>query len=256
MIHSWRQLIPFFITAAALVAGLFAILKTLSGDYVIACQFIMLSMILDGLDGNVARWLNGCSDLGAELDTFVDITSFGVAPAVLAYETTLKHWGFWGLALTAFIVLSGAYRLARFKVVDPDHGQLGYLGLPITVCAGWITLFVFITHAEILDSDWFTLAQGPLAIFVWGATVAMLVLQISHAHYGKPTKRLFFFVLCMFMVLLLFLKDKMAVSAALAMCAYGFFYAFVTPFLPHHVIALPGDEEDEEEEETSPANKF
>lgn len=228
----WRHVIPFAVTVAALVAGLFSILKTAAGDYAAAAQFIMLSMILDGLDGAMARWLRGSSRFGAELDTFVDITSFGVAPAVLAYETVFRHFGAWGVVMVSFAVTSGAMRLARFRVVDPYRGQHGYLGLPITANAAWVALWVFVWQSGLAPEETFSLARGPLAAFVWTCSVAMLFLQVSHVRYTKPTKDLGFFLGCVGFVLLLFLRVHVAAVAALAMCLAVFAYAFVTPLLP------------------------
>ncbi len=241
---NWRQLIPFCFTVAALFAGLFSILKSAAGEYMLAAQFIMLSMVLDGLDGNMARWLKGTTNFGAEMDTFVDITSFGIAPAVLVYQMTLRHSGLWGILMVSGIVLSGAMRLARFRIVDPARGQKGYLGLPITVCAGWLTLVVFVVESGVLDQEFFSLSRGPFAAFIWTSAVAMLLLQISHIRYSKPTKELIVFVPSMFLVLLLFLKTEVAISAALAMCVYGFVYAFISPFLPGHAVVIEDAEEE------------
>jgi len=238
----WRKTIPFGCTLAALVAGLFSILKSADGEFMAAAQFIMLSMVLDGLDGNLARWLRGTSRFGAELDTFVDICSFGVAPAVMVYEGIFRNMHFWSLAMPSLILVSGAVRLARFRVVDPYRGQRGYLGLPITVSAGWMAMFVFIWASGVLDEEVFSLVRGPWAAFVWGSTLAMLGLQVSHVRYAKLTKEIGFFAICVFFVLFLFMRTDVAVVAALAISAAGFIYAFVTPFFPKHPIA--GEEEE------------
>jgi CDP-diacylglycerol--serine O-phosphatidyltransferase len=240
-----KYMVPSSITAAALIAGLFSILKSMSGDYMAAAQFLMLSMVLDGLDGNVSRWLKASSDFGAELDTFVDITSFGVAPAVLAYQVLFNRLEMFGLVFVSLIVLSGALRLARFKVIDPDHGQNGYTGLPITVNAGWIAMLVFITETHVLDDKFFNLAKGPMAVFAWTCSLAMILLQVSRVHYTKPTKGVVWFAFCVFAVALLFLRAHIAVAAAFGMIVYGFVYTFVLPLLPHPS-ALLADEEEEE----------
>jgi CDP-diacylglycerol--serine O-phosphatidyltransferase len=245
-----KQIIPFSFTVAALVAGLFSILKSASGEYLAATQFIMLSMILDGMDGAAARLLKATSRFGAELDTFVDIISFGVAPAVLAYHIALQDFGSLGVIATSWIVLSGAMRLARFRVVDPHRGQHGYMGLPITVCAGWIAMSVFLAESGMLDPILFSLKAGPFAALVWMGVLIMLGLQISRLHYGKPTKELMVFIPCVFLVVLLFFEKHVAVAAAVAMMIFGAAYAFVSPFLPGHGFCV----EDEEEESFSLGN--
>ncbi len=240
-----RYMIPSSVTAAALIAGFFSILKSINGEYLLAAQFIMLSMILDGLDGNISRWIKASSAFGAELDTFVDITSFGVAPAVLAYQILFNRLGMFGLVFVSLIVLSGALRLARFKVIDPHHGQHGYTGLPITVNAGWIAMAVFLSQSGVLDDRFSSLDKGPCAALIWSCSLAMVLLQVSRVHYTKPTKGVVWFAFCCFAVAMLFLRSHVAVGAAFGMVVYGFVYTFVMPLLPKHAVIVD-DEEDEE----------
>lgn len=244
--NTLRFIIPTFFTVAALVAGFLSIIQSAEGAYLLAAQLIMLSMILDGFDGNLARLLKSTSSFGAEFDTFVDIISFGVAPAFLAYEVALKHIHFFGLVLASSMVLSGAMRLARFRVVDPHRGGRGYLGLPITANAGWIALWVFISQSGVIDESYYSVTHGPTALLVWTVSTAFVILQMSHLHYPKPTKDLIFFLPGVLMVLMLFTKMHVAVASALAMCVYGLFYGFVTPFLPRPEGITLMEEDDEE----------
>lgn len=245
---SWRHFIPVSFTLGALLAGFFSMLMSAAGEYVQAARLIMLSMVLDGLDGTLARLLKGTSKMGAELDTFVDFSSFGLAPAVLAYQAVLKDMGVWGVVIASSVVMSGALRLSRFRIIDPFRGGKGYLGLPITVNAGWIATFVFATLTGTVDEGWFTLSRGPLAAFVWGTVMAFTALQVSHVHYAKPTKDPIFLVLCVVLVACLFSRPPLSVAAALTIAGYGFIYGFVTPFF-HRRHALAGGEDEEEEEE-------
>jgi CDP-diacylglycerol--serine O-phosphatidyltransferase len=230
----WRKIVPNLFTLGALMSAMMSLIKAMEGEFVASAQFIMLCLALDGLDGNIARWCRGSTRFGAELDTFVDVIGYGVAPAMLAYTVAMKDHGLWGLIFVCLTPMSGALRLARFRVVDPFRGQKGYLGLPITVNAGWIALFVFVTQSGLLREDIFTLQGGPLAALVWTISLVMLVLQVSTIRYAKPTKAPLFFFAGLAMVLMLFLQAEIALVSALAMCAYGLFYAFVSPFLPRH----------------------
>ncbi len=252
MKFSWRVLIPFLFTVGAMLAGFLSILAAAEGRFLFAAQMIMLSMILDGMDGHVARLLRGESAFGADLDTFVDMMSFGLAPAFLAYQVALKEFGFWGLALACAIVVSGASRLARFRVVDPDRGQKGFLGLPITINAGWLAMAVFVTESGILLNRWITLTDGPLATVIWTCVVMFVFLQVSHVRYGKPTKAPVVFISSIMFVTFLFLRMEFAVASALAIGAGLFFYGFVSPFLPKHDdlldLDLDLDLDDDEEE--------
>lgn len=228
----WRKLLPNLLTLAALACAMLSLIYAMEGEFVASAQFIMLCLVFDGLDGNVARWFRGSTKFGAELDTFVDIIGYGVAPALLAYNVVMKDHGLWGLAYVCFAPMSGALRLARFRIIDPHRGQRGYTGLPITVNAGWVAMLVFITHSGLVREDLFTLSSGPLAALAWTISTVMLVLQVSTVRYSKPTKAPLFFFAGISMVLMLFLRAEIALVSALALCAYGLFYAFVSPFFP------------------------
>lgn len=254
----WRKILPNLFTLAALVCAMLSLIKAGEGDYIASAQLIMLCLVFDGLDGNVARWCRGSTKFGAELDTFVDVIGYGVAPALLAYNLVMKDHGALGLAYVSFTAISGAMRLARFRVVDPFRGQQGFLGLPITVNAGWVAMFVFITQSGLLREDVFNLAVGPIAALVWTLSTVFLVLQVSTLHYAKPTKAPLFFVAGIAMVMMLFLQQGVALISALAMCAYGLFYALISPFLPRHQAlveesaAIANEAAEEESEDFGP----
>ena len=248
---TWRHKIPISITLAAMLCGFFSILVTLEsmGEplekagmmHRWAALLIMLAMILDGMDGNVARRLNGCSDLGAELDTYVDLTAFGLAPALLIYVVMLTgnvpqdtHRVAWRVVMTSAVVLSGMLRLARFKAIDPSRGQHGYTGLPITACAGWVAMLVFISQSPPFDR--FSLSQGPVAMLFLAGVVAFIVLQVSQVHYPKPTKHPALFIPMVLMVCVLFVPDqRIALPAAMIMVTLVLVYIVFGPAYASHM---------------------
>lgn len=231
---TWRKIVPSFFTMVAMVAGFSSLLASAEGDYVLAAQLILVSLILDGLDGTLARVLKGETQFGAELDTFVDITSFGLAPALLLYLVVLRDVGLLGLAVAAFFVLSGASRLSRFRVVDPFRGQRGYLGLPITVAAGFAAILVIATERPWGEEAVFSLNHGPLATLFWSSTLIMLVLQISHVRYAKPTKNPAVFIPFSILLVVLFINSPVALISAGLLITYIFWYAFISPFFKRH----------------------
>ena len=238
---TWRKILPNLVTVSAMLAAFFSIVNSAEGHFELAAKLIMLCLILDGLDGNLARWIKGVTQFGAELDTFVDITAYGLAPAMLIHETVAKQFGFWGLMLVGWTVLSGALRLSRFRS-DPTRGNYGYTGLPITVNASWVAMFSYIS---IMEPD-FSLQSGPLAAFVWACSGIFLFLQVSNVRYSKPSKVPVLFAAGTALVCLLFFDDKLATAAAAAICAYSFFYGIVTPFLPRTKRVRIQTEDDEE----------
>ena len=229
---SWRQIVPTLFTLSAMLCGFFSILFALEGghsSYLLSARFIMLAMILDGMDGNVARWLKGTSEFGAELDTYVDLTAFGLAPAVLIYQVALQRHDDWRIVMTALVVLSSVIRLARFKVKDPQRGQNGYCGLPITVSAGWVAVFVLLSEMRTFG-DYFVLGQGFVGVIFLLGVLLMIVLQVSNVRYPKPTKIAFVFIPSIIVVALLFVRNmNVAPKAALVIMIAGMVYLFLGP---------------------------
>ncbi len=210
-------MLPNAVSLAAMASGFFSILMTLDERLLAASQLILLAMILDGLDGNLARGLNATSQFGAELDTYVDMTAFGVAPAILVYEkAVLSGYKMTGLLLSLAIVISGVIRLARFKAQDDFRGQKGYTGLPITISAGWVALLILLNF---------------VAIFFVVTLLICLLLQVSNLRYPKPTKDPVHFSLCAVLILPLLLPNfGMVMPAAFVLSTLGFAYVILGPF--------------------------
>lgn len=133
-------LLPTVFTVGNIFAGFFALIATLNKDYQSAAIAIGIAVVLDGLDGRVARLANATSDFGLQLDSLSDVISFGIAPAVLIYSWGLAEFGDFA-RLSAFIFLiCGAMRLARFNVQAQDLRH--FVGLPIPAGAGFIAATV------------------------------------------------------------------------------------------------------------------
>jgi len=245
MIPLWRKAVPCLVTMAALCTGVGSILAAGQSHFLLSAQLILVSLILDGLDGTVARLLHAQTSFGAELDTFVDLTSFGVAPAVLLYfyPHGLQQVPFWGLALAFLYVISGASRLSRFRVVDPYRGQRGFLGLPITTAAGFVAAYLIGLESVDNAESLFSISNGPLAILFWVSTLVMLVLQMSHIRYSKPTKNPKILIPFMVAVVMLFIPS-LALYSAMLMFIYGIWFAFISPFFFKRFLShLPPAEE-------------
>ncbi|AGA69548.1 CDP-diacylglycerol--serine O-phosphatidyltransferase [Desulfitobacterium dichloroeliminans LMG P-21439] len=133
-------MIPSLFTLGNLFFGFLAIIWTMNGNYQVASGLIILSVLMDSMDGKVARKLSVSTDFGRELDSLCDVVSFGVAPAILTYKVLLEgHMGFWGVLLAAAFALCGAVRLARFNVLNiTTH----FVGVPITFAGGLMALLV------------------------------------------------------------------------------------------------------------------
>lgn len=143
-LHRSIYLLPNAFTTAALFAGFYAVVQAMNNRFEVAAIAIFVAMVLDGMDGRVARLTNTQSAFGEQYDSLSDMTSFGVAPALVMYEWILNDLGRWGW-LAAFVYVAGAaLRLARFNtniaVVDKRYFQ----GLPSPAAAALVAGFVWL----------------------------------------------------------------------------------------------------------------
>lgn len=142
---SINRLIPNILTLLALCAGLTSIRFGLHGAWEKAVLAIILAGILDGLDGRVARLLQGTSKFGAELDSLSDFVSFGVAPAMLLYFWTMQGAGGLGWAMVLLYTVCCGLRLARFNTMLgqadlPPYAYNFFTGVPAPAAAGVVLL--------------------------------------------------------------------------------------------------------------------
>jgi len=131
-------IIPSLITSANVFCGFYALLSTYYDHFYQAAVAILLAIIIDGLDGRVARLTNACTDFGVEFDSLADFITFGVAPGVLIYTWALKPLGRIGILATFLFVICGALRLARFNTHFSEIKLRDFVGLPIPAAAGFL----------------------------------------------------------------------------------------------------------------------
>jgi CDP-diacylglycerol--serine O-phosphatidyltransferase len=150
-------LLPNLFTTGALFAGFFAIVQAMNGHFEQAAVAIFIAMILDGLDGRVARLTNTQSAFGAEYDSLSDMVSFGVAPALVMYSYALKDLGKLGW-IAAFVYCAGAaLRLARFNTMLAVQDKRWFLGLPSPAAATLLAGFIWVVvdnRINLVATDW------------------------------------------------------------------------------------------------------
>jgi CDP-diacylglycerol--serine O-phosphatidyltransferase len=171
-VNLW-QLLPNFITVAALCAGLTAVRLASEGRFGMAVALVIAAAILDGLDGRIARLLKSESEIGAELDSLCDFVNFGVAPALVLYMWALQDMRAEGWIAALVYTVACLLRLARFNVGAraPDNDQSSFQGVPSPAGAMLVLLPVFAAFA--LD-----IAPPPewaWAIALWMAAVGALM---------------------------------------------------------------------------------
>ena len=176
-------LLPNLFTTAALFAGFYAIVAAMNDRFEYAAVAVFIAMLLDGVDGRVARLTNTQSDFGAEYDSLSDMVSFGLAPALVIYEWSLSsmvtmgwQWGKLGW-LAAFIYTAcAALRLARFNTQVGLADKRYFQGLPSPSAAAVLMGMVWV----MVDAD----VKGPdMIIPAFIMTVAVGVLMVSNIFY-------------------------------------------------------------------------
>lgn len=176
-------LLPNLFTTAALFAGFYAIVAAMNDRFEQAAIAVFIAMLLDGIDGRVARLTNTQSDFGAEYDSLSDMVSFGLAPALVMYEWSLSsmvdmgwQWGKLGW-LAAFVYTAcAALRLARFNTQVGLADKRYFQGLPSPSAAAVLMGMVWV----MVDAG----VKGPeLAIPAFIMTVVVGVLMVSNIFY-------------------------------------------------------------------------
>ncbi|MFP3874431.1 MAG: CDP-diacylglycerol--serine O-phosphatidyltransferase [Thiohalophilus sp.] len=169
-------LLPNLFTTAALFSGFYAIVAAMHGRFEPAAIAIFVAMLLDGIDGRVARMTNTQSDFGAEFDSLSDMVSFGLAPALVIYEWALSDLGKLGWLAAFIYTATAALRLARFNT-QVEHADKRYFqGLASPSAAAIIAGSVWV-------GETYAVAPGQLGYLAWGLTVVIGLLMVSNVRY-------------------------------------------------------------------------
>ncbi|MBK6739009.1 MAG: CDP-diacylglycerol--serine O-phosphatidyltransferase [Haliea sp.] len=139
-------LLPNLFTTAALFAGFYAIIAAMRGDFENAAVAIFFAMVLDGLDGRIARLTNTSSKFGAEFDSLADMVSFGVAPALVVFSWALGGLGKFGWSAAFIYVACAALRLARFNTQIDTADKNYFTGLASPAAAAILASTVWVCH--------------------------------------------------------------------------------------------------------------
>jgi CDP-diacylglycerol--serine O-phosphatidyltransferase len=172
-----RALVPNAVTALALCSGLTGIRFAIGEEWERALFFVIVAAVLDGMDGRIARMLNGQSRFGAELDSLSDVIAFGVSPAIILYLWSLQYLPKFGWIFALAHAVCAALRLARFNanidVEEQPHKSAGFLtGVPAPAGAGLAFMPIYFwlwTGEELFRETWL--------VAPWAALVAFLMIS-------------------------------------------------------------------------------
>lgn len=169
-------LLPNLFTTGALFSGFYAVVASMNGHFENAAIAIFVAMVLDGLDGRVARLTNTSSDFGAEYDSLSDMVSFGVAPSLVVFNWVLDDIGKVGW-FAAFVYVAGAaLRLARFNTQIGSMDKRYFMGLPSPAAAATVAGLVWAATEYGVDG-------GPYAYFIALYVALIGVLMVSNVLY-------------------------------------------------------------------------
>jgi CDP-diacylglycerol---serine O-phosphatidyltransferase len=213
-----RAFVPNMFTTLNMFSGFMSIISSTQGNYIVAAWFIILAGVFDALDGVMARITKSSSEFGVEFDSLSDIVSFGVAPSFLVYAIALHEFNNIGILVSAFPLIFGGIRLARFNVQLTGFDKDYFRGLPIPSAAGLIVTYVFNFYDE----------TSGLAGF-WGSMLIPMIiisslLMVSLIRYDAlPRPSMESFKKNPVKFLLLFLT----IVAAVITKGYALFYIFI-----------------------------
>ena len=151
--------LPNLFTLAALFGGFYAIVMAMNNHFEASAIAIFCSIVLDSLDGRVARMTNTQTEFGAQMDSLADMVSFGAAPALITYEWALKDLGRWGWFAAFVYCACAALRLARFNVNTTAVDKRFFQGLPSPAAAAFVMGFIWLMTDlgfAPLDNRWLT----------------------------------------------------------------------------------------------------
>lgn len=216
-------LLPNLFTTASLFSGFYAIVAGMDGNFDNAAIAIFVSMVLDGLDGRVARMTNTQSAFGAEYDSLVDMVAFGVAPALVAFSLNLQSLGNLGWIATFIYVAGAALRLARFNTQIGSVDKRYFVGLPSPSAAALVAGFVWVTHSY-EQSSFLTICTMLIVAF---AGVMMVSNVLYHSFKDFDMKRRVPFTAVLVVVLVF---AVIALEPAFVLLGGFFIYALSGPF--------------------------
>ena len=178
-------ILPNLFTLAALFGGFYSIVMAMNGRYDLATVGIFVAMVLDSLDGRVARMTNTQSAFGEQMDSLSDMVSFGAAPALIAYEWTLRDIGRWGWIAAFVYCACAALRLARFNVNTAVVDKRYFQGLPSPAAAArsatgtWSTSHVSLSITD--DGGMESHAKSAQMGQIWhqGTSESLMALESS-----------------------------------------------------------------------------
>lgn len=170
-------LLPNLFTTAGLFAGFYGIVSGMNSQFEVAAIAIFIAMVMDGMDGRIARLTNTQSDFGVEYDSLSDMISFGLAPSLIMYQWSLSGMGKLGWLAAFVYTASTALRLARFNTQAASEDKRFFQGLPSPAAAALLAGMIWLGETQ----EYVDVAN--LTIFAFPVTVVAGILMVSNIRF-------------------------------------------------------------------------
>jgi len=218
-------LVPNMFTLGAMFCGFYAIIQSINANFYACGIAIFFAMILDSLDGRVARLTHTSSPFGAQLDSLSDMVSFGVAPAIIMFNWKLHTLGKIGWLFTFIYCACTGLRLARFNTMISIVDKKYFVGLPSPSAAALVVGYVYICNLYHLHHSVYMIIGGVitlLAAFSMVSNIRFYSFKEFHFHHRARFRALLLFLLAL---TLLIIYPELVI--------YGFFvsYTLVSYFM-------------------------
>lgn len=216
-------LLPNLFTTAGLFAGFFAIVAAMRGDFESAAIAVFVAMIMDGLDGRIARMTNTQSAFGAEYDSLADMIAFGLAPALVIFQWSLLEMGKFGWMVAFIYTACAALRLARFNTQIGTQDKRYFQGLPSPAAAACVAGWVWAGARYDISPDVMSIVAVPLT-FLAGILMVSSMRYYSFKELDLRNKVPFMVMLALVLVFAL-----VAIDPPLILFGIFFLYAVSGP---------------------------
>ncbi|MBP9743352.1 MAG: CDP-diacylglycerol--serine O-phosphatidyltransferase [Burkholderiales bacterium] len=211
-------LLPSVLTLGAMFCGFYAVIQSINNNFVIAGFAVFIAMIFDSMDGRVARLTHTSSPFGAELDSLADMVSFGIAPAVIAFNWKLHSFGKIGWLFAFVYCACAGLRLARFNTMVGIVDKKYFLGMPSPAAAALVVGFIYLCASYKLHGTFVTICGTTITIVAALSMVSNIKFysfkEINFQHKGR------------FRVLLIILLISTLLLIYPEFVIYGFFLSY------------------------------
>lgn len=224
-LHTKAFLIPNLVTVLGIFCGFLSILSSFKGDFEAAAKYIGFAIVIDGLDGRIARKLNATSLFGREFDSLSDLVAFGVAPSLLAFT-----WAFaylkedFSLAVSFIFMLCTAFRLARFNIAEPSRH---FQGLPSPAAAATIASLAYLWPEPLTDTIMATAVMILTATLACFMVTKIQFLSVKHIRFSIKSPRSVLLSLAIIVVLTWSHSRELIAVGCLFYIASGIYYTLM-----------------------------